>query len=123
MRPLLFTLGWIFFSAGLVGVFLPVLPTTPFMLVALWCFSRSSPRFHNWLYGHQLFGPPLRQWNDYGVIPLTAKVIAIFFMTGSLIYMFGFSVAPTWIKVLMLTVMAIGVTFILTKPSKPPKKQ
>ena len=123
MRPLLFTLGWLLFGLGFVGVFVPVLPTTPFMLLALWCFSRSSDRFHKWLYTHKYFGPPLQSWQEHRVIPLKAKFIAISFMIGSLVYVFVFSSAPVWAQALMLASMAFGAWVILTKPSFPPEKQ
>jgi uncharacterized membrane protein YbaN (DUF454 family) len=122
MRPLLFSLGWLLFGVGFVGVFVPVLPTTPLMLLALWCFSRSSDRFHDWLYTHKHFGPPLQQWHQYRIIPLAAKYIAILFMTSSLVYMFVFLTTPVWAKVLMSISMAFGCWFILTKPSFPPEK-
>lgn len=122
MRPLLFTLGWLLFGVGFIGVFVPVLPTTPLMLLALWCFSRSSDRFHKWLYTHKHFGPPLQLWEEHRVIPLKAKYIAVFFMVGSLIYVFIFSTTPDWARALMSTSMALGAGFILTKPSFPPEK-
>ena len=123
MRPLLFVLGWLLFCLGFVGAFVPVLPTTPLMLLALWCFSRSSKRFHDWLYTHRLFGPPLQQWHKHRVIPLVAKAVAVLFMTLSLVYVFGYSVTPAWVKVGMTSTMAIGFWFILTKPSVPPDKE
>ena len=123
MRPLLFTLGWLLFGLGFVGVFVPVLPTTPFMLLALWCFSRSSDRFHEWLYTHKHFGPPLQSWQEHRVVPLKAKFIAVSFMIGSLVYVFMFSSTPVWAQALMLASMAFGAWFILTKPSFPPEKQ
>jgi len=123
MRHLLFILGWLLFAVGFVGVFVPVLPTTVFMLLALWCFSRSSDRFHNWLYTHKHFGPPLQLWQEHHVIPLKAKYIAILFMTGSLIYVFVFSSTPNWARILMSGSMAFGAWYILTKPSFPPEKQ
>ena len=122
MRPFLFILGWLLFALGFVGAFLPVLPTTPFMLLALWCFARSSDRFHDWLYTHRLFGPPLQQWHEYRVIPLAAKLTALFFMSASLIYLFVFLTTAAWVKVLMTTSMALGAWFILTKPSLPPEE-
>ena len=123
MRPLYFTLGWTFFGIGFAGAFLPVLPTTPFMLVSLWCFSRSSPRFHNWLYSHKFFGPPLQQWHEYRVIPLTAKIVALLFMTIALIYMHVFSVFAFWVKLMATTIIIYGAWFILTKPSRPASKE
>ena len=122
MRPLYFTLGFTFFCAGLIGVFAPVIPTTPFMLLALWSFSRSSPRFHNWLYTHKLFGPPLQKWHDYRVIPPVAKYFALFFMAASLTVIYVFIDIPFWLKLIIAAIMAYGCWFILTKPSCPPKK-
>lgn len=122
MRPLLFILGWLLFGIGFVGVFVPVLPTTPLMLLALWCFARSSERFHDWLYTHQVFGPPLQQYRRYRVIPVVAKFVALLFMTASLAYMFVFLQIAVWVKVLIAGFMALGAGFILSKPSLPPEE-
>ena len=122
MRPLLFALGWIWFVLGFIGVFVPVLPTTPFMLLALWCFSQSSRRFHDWLYGHRVFGPPLQQWHQHGVIPWPAKAVAAAFMLASLVYLYGYATTPAWAKALMTAVIAVGLWFILTRPSAPPRE-
>ena len=122
MRHLYFSLGWLFFALGVIGVLLPVVPTTPFMLLALWAFSRSSQRFHNWLYTHRLFGPPLQQWENFRVIPLYAKIMSISFMSISLLYMLFFVPMNVWIKVLVAMLMLYGAWFILSKPSSPPEK-
>jgi len=122
MRLLYFSLGWLLFAVGFVGVFVPVLPTTPLMLLSLWCFSRSSDRFHDWLYNHKIFGPPLQQWHKHRVIPLVAKLVALFFMAGSLVYLFVFLTTPVWAEVLMSGSMIFGCWYILTKPSSAPEK-
>lgn len=122
MRPLLFILGWLLFALGFAGVFLPVLPTTPLMLLALWCFARSSDRFHGWLYTHKVFGPPLQQYREHGVIPLVAKFFAVLFMIASLIYLFVFLESATWLKALVTVLMALGAWFILSKPSLPSER-
>jgi uncharacterized membrane protein YbaN (DUF454 family) len=122
MRPLLFILGWLLFGLGFVGAFVPVLPTTPLMLLALWCFARSSNRFHDWLYAHQVFGPPLQQYREHRVIPLVAKCVAVSFMTASLVYMFVFLKVAVWVKILLTGGMALGAWFILSKPSSPPEE-
>lgn len=119
-RILLLCLGWAFVGLGLLGALLPVLPTTPFMLVALWCFARSSERFHGWLYNHALFGPPLQQWEQHRVIPVRAKVVALTAMTGSIVYVGFFSEAPGWLVAIAGAVIAFGAWFILTKPSRVP---
>jgi len=121
MRAVYFILGWIFFIIGAIGVLLPVLPTTPFMLLALWAFSRSSERFHHWLYHHKFFGPPLQMWQQHRVIPLVAKIMSISFMSISLIFMLIYSSLSILFKLSIAVFMLYGVWFILTKPSNPPE--
>lgn len=122
MRHFLFILGWLLFGLGCVGVFVPVLPTTPLMLLALWCFARSSQRFHDWLYTHRVFGPPLQQYREHRVIPVVAKTAAIVFMTASLVYLVVFLQVAVWVKALVAGGMALGAWFVLSKPSLPPEE-
>lgn len=125
MRPVYFLLGWCFFGLGAVGTVVPGLPTTPFMLLALWAFARSSQRFHDWLYSHRLFGPPLRQWHSHGVIPYKAKMLAIATMAASFAYLAFFTALNPWLKGAIALVMLYGAVFILTKPSvavEPPRR-
>ena len=122
-RHLYFVLGWCFFIIGGIGAFLPVLPTTPFMLLALWAFSKSSQRFHDWLYHHRLFGPPLQQWTEYRVIPRMAKVMAVSVMLLSCSYLIFYSQIHAGIKVLAILPMLYGMYFILTKPSQRPDEK
>lgn len=121
MRVVYFSLGWLFFAIGAIGVVLPVLPTTPFMLLALWAFSQSSERFHQWLYHHKFFGPPLQKWHQYRVIPLPAKIISISFMSVSLLYVTLYSPVTIWLKLIIATLMVYGAWFILSKPSRVPE--
>jgi len=120
MKVVYFSLGWMFFALGLIGVLLPVVPTTPFMLLALWGFARSSDKFHNWLYTHRFFGPPLQQWNKHRVIPLIAKVMSVSFMSISFVMMMFSSYLVMWQKLSVAALMLYGAWFILSKPSKPP---
>jgi uncharacterized protein len=68
---------------GVIGLFVPVLPTVPFLLVAAWAASRSSPRLHRWLLAHPRFGRQLRDWNEAGVVPRRAKWLATVMMAMS----------------------------------------
>ncbi|MBL4739875.1 MAG: YbaN family protein [Sneathiella sp.] len=115
----LFIIGWFFVGVAVLGIVLPVLPTTPFLLISLWAFSQSSDRFHDWLYNHRLFGPPLQEWTDHGVIPLRAKIIALSTMSLSAIIVSFFTNIPWYGLIGMLSLMSIGAIFILTRPSRP----
>ena len=71
-------LGGLMLALGIVGAFLPVMPTTIFLIVAAWCFGRSSPRLEAWMLDHPRFGLALRQWREEGAVPLRAKLMAVF---------------------------------------------
>jgi uncharacterized membrane protein YbaN (DUF454 family) len=119
-RQLYVALGFAFMAIGIVGIVLPVLPTTPFMLLALWAFARGSRRFHDWLFNHQTFGPPLQRWNNHGVIPTKTKITALAIMCLSLVYIVGFSNAPPLAVAVAAALMLVGATFIVTRPSRAP---
>ena len=76
-RLLLQGVGWLCVALGTVGVVLPGLPTTPFLLLAAWLFSKSSPRFERWLAENRFFGPGLQSWRDERAIALPAKLAAV----------------------------------------------
>lgn len=119
-RWIYFALGWLFFGLGVIGAFLPILPTTPFMILALWAFSKSSPRFHDWLYTHRIFGPPLQRWQEHRVIPLIAKIAAVGAMTASLAYLAILTAIPWHYLALTAALMLAGAAYILSKPSRAP---
>lgn len=118
-RALLIALGWSAFALGVIGIVLPVVPTTPFMLVALWAFSASSERFHGWLWHHPVFGPPLQRWRRERAIPAWVKAVALGSMAASLGWI-AFGVRPAgWVLVASGAVMLGGAAFILRIPSRP----
>lgn len=122
-RPLLrvcyLGLGWIFVALGLLGAVLPLLPTTPFLLLAIWAFARSSRRLHDWLYLHPRFGEPLRAWRDHRVIPRRAKVASVVAMSASMAYVAAFTPSPWWAKAAMAACLACVGCWIVTRPSLP----
>ncbi|ABS25905.1 YbaN family protein [Anaeromyxobacter sp. Fw109-5] len=118
-RWLLLALGWSCFALGAVGAVLPLIPTTPLMLVALWAFSSSSERFHDWLYGHRVFGPPLQRWQRERVLPLWVKLVAVTSMAASFAYAALGARVPWYALVTMGAVMLFGVAYISRIPSRP----
>jgi hypothetical protein len=113
-------LGGLFFGLGMLGVILPVLPTTPFLLLALWAFSNGSDTLHHWLYTHKTFGPALQRWHQYRIIPRHAKILIVLSMLGSLIFLGGFSELSWQMTSLVAVVMMIVASYLLTRPSSLP---
>ena len=120
MRWLLLACGWLCVVLGLVGVFLPVLPTTPFLLLAAAAFSKSSHSLSNWLYQHERFGPLLQAWEQYRIIPLRAKVLATVMIMASLGYLW--LLAPIGIGVRLGVTLTVSMTlaYIWSKPNRRP---
>jgi len=118
MRHILLAVGWVCVGLGVAGMFLPVMPTTVFLLIAAWAFSKCSQRFHRWLYEHPRLGRPVRDWHEHGVIPVRAKAIAMAMMTASLLYVTLF-VADSWtLPAVLAAVLGAVAAFILTRPSR-----
>ena len=119
LRAAYLAIGLLCVGLGVLGVFLPVLPTTPFLLISLWAFSRSSVRLERWLLEHKRFGPRLLAWRLHRVIPLPAKLAAWGSMVASLTLMI-----VTGRSVIAIagaaSVMAIGATYVASRPSRPP---
>lgn len=114
----LIAFGWINVGLGMIGLVLPVLPTTVFLLIAAWAFSQSSPRFHDWLYNHPRLGTTLRAWRRHRVIPPRAKLLAAAMMSGSFVYLAVFT-ELAWPIVAAVGLVLAGVcTYILTRPSR-----
>ena len=107
-------LGSFFVMLGAAGAVLPLLPTTPFILVAAWCFARSSPRMHRWLLESALFGPIVRNWEQNRCVPLRAKITALVMMLGVGGSSILFAVPPGWPRWSGLGLIAIGSVVVLS---------
>jgi len=120
-RLLYIAAGCAFVGLGAVGVVLPLLPATPFILLALWCFSRSSRRLEVWLENHRLFGPTIHRWRNHRVVPLSVKLTAYGSMAVSLSLMAYGGRAPPIAVVATAVIMVIGVVYIWRCPTEPPR--
>ena len=105
---------------GLVGAVLPLMPSTVFLLIAAWCFTQSSPRFADWLYGHEQFGPALRRWRDARVIPLRAKLLATASISTSLIVLHGVAPQIGGVKWAVTAICLAVLAFLLSRPHQWP---
>lgn len=118
VRYLLFTCGCISVALGVIGIFLPVLPTTPFLLLAAACFARSSKRFYLWLVMHPRLGPWVRDYLDGQGLPLKGKIWALGLMWTS-ISVSMWIVPLFWVRICML-ISAISVSiYILKQKTRP----
>jgi len=99
MRILWFLIGSSALGLGTLGIFLPLLPTVPFYLLAAFGFSKSSEKIYNWLLNHKVFGPDIRSWNENRIIHRRAKLMAVAGMAGSLILAFVLSIPLKYIAI------------------------
>lgn len=116
---LVLALGWIFVLIGAIGVFVPLLPTTPFLLLAAACFSYASPKLKHWLHSHPKFGKVLTDWEREKVIPLYAKTIATIMMLSMISYPIFFKPLSLSVKTIVLISVVLVLLYIWSKPSKP----
>ncbi len=122
LRWLFFAFGWLNIGLGTIGIFVPGLPTTVFLIAAFWAFSKSSDRFHKWLWNHPRFGEPLRNWHEHRVIPVKAKVMAVFMMSTSFAYL-TFFVAESWVlPMVMAALMGPPALYVVTRNSEVRQK-
>lgn len=112
LRILLVISGSLSVALGVVGMFLPVLPTTPFLLLAAICYARSSERFYRWLLGNRWCGEYIRNYREGRGIPLKQKVLAILLLWLTIGTTACFAVSRWWVRLILL-VIAAGVTIHL----------
>ena len=116
-RPAFFAAGSVLVAVGFVGAFLPLLPTTPFLILAAACFARSSPRLEHWLLNHRQFGPMLRSWRENGAIPVKAKAFACIGMSAGYA-LFWWGHAPSLpLALAVAAAMIASAAFVLSRPS------
>ncbi|MBB3190865.1 YbaN family protein [Halomonas cerina] len=114
-RAAYLTLAGISFVLGMIGAFLPLLPTTCFMLLAVWAASRGSPRFAGWIRRHPRFGPAVLAWEDERAIPRHAKWLASAMLVVSMLVL-ALTVSLWWLKLSLIAGLCLVGGWILTRP-------
>ena len=115
MKYFWIALGWISVTLGVIGAFLPLLPTTPFLLLAAWSFSQGSEKLHNWIMTHPKLSPPIINWQEHGAINRRVKVVA----TVSMLAVFALSAVmsvPLWALGTQGAILCVVAFFIWSRP-------
>ena len=110
--------GGVALGIGFVGIVVPLLPTTPFLILAAYCFSRGSRRLHDWLLEHRTLGPPIRDWREHRSVSGKAKLSAMI----AIVLIFALSAfldVPGWALALQGIVLGAVSVFLLTRPAPP----
>lgn len=119
MKKILALLGFISLTLGIIGAFLPLLPTTPFILLSAYLFAKSSDRMYNWLTNHKIFGKLIVDYQKYKTIPVHAKILAISMLSTSiLISVFTIASGKLWLQILLICIAVGAIIHILSYKSK-----
>lgn len=117
MRIVYFSLGWVMVALGVIGLVLPLMPGAVFLIIAAWCFARSSPRFEAWLLNHPTLGKPLRDWRSRGAIPRSAKAFACAGMAmGFSVFWYSFDPSMPLAAVVAVLFLACAA-YVISRPA------
>ena len=118
-RLVLIILGWICVGLGFVGIFVPGIPTTIFLIIALWAFTKTSKKLRNWLLHHKRFGPILTNWQEHRVVPRRAKILMVTFMILSVI-LFHYSLQNLYLTAALIVILGFVARYVISLPSTVP---
>ncbi len=118
LRPILFIIAWISFVLGIIGAFLPILPTTPFLILSAYLFSKTSPRFHAWILSLPIAGDGIRDWRENRVIKTRAKILALSMMILSLVVIWSSAKIMLAVQVFVTLILVSVGTFVGTRKSR-----
>ena len=119
-RIILISLGWLCVGLGFVGVFVPGIPTTIFLIIALWAFTKSSEKLRHWLLNHKRFGPILNNWQEHKVVPRRAKILMVVLMSLAVI-LFYYSLQSLILTIGLIIILVSVAIYVISLPSKIPE--
>ena len=119
-RAILISLGWLCVGLGFVGVFVPGIPTTIFLIIALWAFTKSSEKLRYWLLNHKRFGPILNNWQEHKVVPRRAKILMVVLMSLAVI-LFYYSLQSLILTIGLIIILVSVAIYVISLPSKIPE--
>ena len=119
-RTILISLGCLCVGLGFVGVFVPGIPTTIFLIVALWAFTKSSEKLRHWLLNHKRFGPILNNWQKHKVVPRRAKILMVVLMSLAVI-LFYYSSQNLILTIGLIIILVSVAIYVVSLPSKIPE--
>ena len=118
-KIILITIGWSCVGLAFVGTFVPGIPTTIFLIVALWAFAKSSKKFHSWLLNHKRFGPILQNWESHKVVPRKAKILMVILQISAVI-IFHYSLQNIYLTAILIITLVFVARYVLSLPSELP---
>jgi len=119
-RTILISLGCLCVGLGFVGVFVPGIPTTIFLIIALWAFTKSSKKLRHWLLNHKRFGPILNNWQEHKVVPRRAKILMVVLMSLAVI-LFYYSSQSLILTIGLIIILVSVAIYVISLPSKVPE--
>jgi hypothetical protein len=119
-RIILISLGWLCVGLGFVGVFVPGIPTTIFLIIALWAFTKSSEKLRHWLLNHKRFGPILNNWQEHKVVPRRAKILMVVLMSLAVI-LFYYSLQSLILTIGLIIILVSVAIYVISLPRKIPE--
>ena len=121
MRIILLSLGFLCVGLAFIGIFIPGIPTTPFLIVALWAFAQSSKKFHAWLLNHKRFGAVLRNWELHKVVPIKAKITLVILQITA-VAMIQYSLNNIYVTSGLAVLLLCVAWYVISLPSKVPNE-
>ena len=119
-KTILISLGWLCVGLGFVGVFVPGIPTTIFLIIALWAFTKSSEKLRHWLLNHKRFGPILHNWQEHKVVPRRAKILMVVLMSLAVV-LFYYSLQNLYLTIGLIIILVSVAIYVISLPSKIPE--